>query len=290
MLLQVCPADGARRPRLWRATRPPVNLRSWGMSRTRITIWNEYLHEVREPAIATVYPAGIHGALAEGLAPEAGFEIRTATLAEPQHGLTDDVLAATDVMIWWGHMGHHLVDDAIVDKVHQQVLSGMGLIVLHSGHYSKIFRRLMGTNCSLLWREADEKERLWVVEPAHPVMAGLPPYFELPAEEMYGERFDVPTPDELLMVSWFQGGEVFRSCATWRRGHGRVVYFRPGHEEYPTYRDENVLRVIANACRWAARAIDSPTNHAPNVEALEWVPGASARAAAAASAGSESVG
>jgi trehalose utilization protein len=255
-----------------------------------ITIWNEFLHEVREPAIAAVYPDGIHGALASGLAPEEGFQIRTATLAEPSHGLTDDVLATTDVMIWWGHMGHHRVDDAIVEKVHQQVLSGMGLIVLHSGHYSKIFRRLMGTNCSLLWREANEKERLWVVEPSHPVMEGIPPFFELAAEEMYGERFDVPTPDELLMVSWFQGGEVFRSCATWQRGHGRVLYFRPGHEEYPTYRNEHVLRVIANACRWAARRVSISTNEAPNSPALERVPGASERAAAAAQAGSESVG
>ena len=255
-----------------------------------VTIWNEYLHEVKEPAIAEVYPIGIHGALAEGLAPNDGFVIRTATLAEPLHGLTDEVIANTDVMIWWGHMGHHKVDDAIVDKVHQAVLSGMGLIVLHSGHYSKIFRKLMGTNCSLLWREANEKELLWVVEPAHPVMEGIPPYFELPAEEMYGERFDVPTPDKLLMVSWFQGGEVFRSCATWQRGHGQVVYFRPGHEEYPTYRNEHVLRVIANSCRWAARRVDISTGDAPNTAALEWVPGASARATEAAKAGSESVG
>jgi trehalose utilization protein len=255
-----------------------------------VTIWNEYLHEVREPAIAEVYPTGIHGALAEGLAPLGDFSIRTATLAEPSHGLPDDVLKSTDVMIWWGHMGHHKVDDAIVDKVQHQVLSGMGLIVLHSGHYSKIFRRLMGTNCSLLWREANEKERLWVVEPSHPVMVGIPPYFELPAEEMYGERFDVPRPDDLLMVSWFQGGEVFRSCATWRRGHGNVLYFRPGHEEYPTYRNEHVLRVIANGCTWAARKVRIPTNDAPNSPALEWVPGASERATAAAQAGASSVG
>lgn len=255
-----------------------------------VTIWNEYLHEVQEPAIAEVYPTGIHGALAEGLAVHPDFAIRTATLAEPSHGLTDDVVESTDVMIWWGHMGHHLVDSKVVDKVHQQVLSGMGLIVLHSGHYSKIFRRLMGTNCSLNWREADEKERLWVVEPSHPVMAGVPPYIELPAEEMYGERFDVPTPEHLLMVSWFQGGEVFRSCATWQRGHGRIVYFRPGHEEYPTYRNPDILRVIANACRWSARTVTIPTSDAPNVPALEWVPGASARAAAAAQAGSQSVG
>ncbi len=255
-----------------------------------VTIWNEYLHEVKEPEIGKVYPKGIHGALADELSANENFSIRTATLAEPSHGLTDEVLASTDVMIWWGHMGHHLVDDAIVEKVQQQVLSGMGLIVLHSGHYSKIFRRLMGTNCSLTWREANEKERLWVVEPSHPVMAGLPPYFELEAEEMYGERFDIPTPDKLLMISWFQGGEVFRSCATWQRGHGKVVYFRPGHEEYPTYHNPNIVRVIANSCNWAAREVTIPTNDAPNVAAIEWVPGASARATASAQAGSSSVG
>jgi trehalose utilization protein len=255
-----------------------------------VTIWNEYLHEVKEPEIGKVYPKGIHGALADELSANENFTIRTATLAEPSHGLTDEVLASTDVMIWWGHMGHHLVDDAIVEKVQQQVLSGMGLIVLHSGHYSKIFRRLMGTNCSLTWREANEKERLWVVEPSHPVMAGIPPYFELEAEEMYGERFDIPTPDKLLMISWFQGGEVFRSCATWQRGHGKVVYFRPGHEEYPTYHNQHIVRVIANACNWSAREVTIPTNDAPNVAAIEWVPGASARATASAQAGSSSVG
>jgi trehalose utilization protein len=260
------------------------------METVNVTIWNEYLHEVKEPAIAAVYPKGIHGALADGLAPLGDFNIRTATLADPSHGLTDEVLATTDVLIWWAHMGHHLVDDAIVEKVHHQVLSGMGLIVLHSGHYAKIFRKLMGTNCSLTWREANEKERLWVLEPAHPVMAGIPPYIELEEEEMYGERFDIPTPDKLLMVSWFQGGEVFRSCATWQRGHGQVLYFRPGHEEHPTYYNQDILRVIANGCRWGARTVTIATNDAPNVEAIEWVPGASARAVAAAKAGSESVG
>jgi len=252
------------------------------MRTVNVTIWNEYLHEVQEPAIAAVYPTGIHGAIADGLSGCDDLVVRTATLAEPSHGLTADVLAHTDTLIWWGHAGHHLVDDAIVDAVHQHVLSGMGLIVLHSAHDSKIFHRVMGTNCSLNWREANEKERLWVVEPAHPVMDGVPPYIELVAEEMYGERFDVPPPDELLMVSWFQGGEVFRSCMTWRRGHGRVVYLRPGHEEYPTYRNEHILRVIANACRWTARRVNIPTHDTPYREALEPVPGASKRAVEAA--------
>jgi len=177
--------------------------------------------------------------------------VRTATLDEPEHGLTEAVLDQTDVLIWWGHKAHGEVADEVVDRVQCRVLEGMGLLVLHSGHYSKIFKRLMGATCSLKWREATDKERLWNVNPAHPITAGIGEYFELPAEEMYGEPFGIPDPDELLFISWFSGGEVFRSGATWRRGHGRVVYFRPGHETYPSYHDKNVRRVIANAVRWA---------------------------------------
>ena len=151
----------------------------------------------------------------------AGCYVRTATLDEPEHGLTEGVLAETDVLTWWGHMAHDEVSDEIVDRVQQRVLEGMGLIVLHSGHFSKIFKRLMGTTCNLKWREAGERERLWVVEPGHPIAQGLGEYFELPHEEMYGERFDIPAPDELVFLSWFQGGEVFRSgccCAAARAG------------------------------------------------------------------------
>lgn len=220
-------------------------------STPRVTIWNEYRHERSNPDVQRIYPAGIHEALREGLAPY-GFELGTATLDEPEHGLSEDVLAHTDVLVWWGHRAHDEVDEAIVDRVQRRVLEGMGLIVLHSGHYSKIFKRLMGTSCALLWREADEKERLWVVKPSHPIAAGLPPYFELEKEEMYGEFFDVPDPDELVLVSWFEGGEVFRSGCAYSRGHGKIFYFRPGHETYPTYYNANVLRVIANAVRWTA--------------------------------------
>ena len=101
----------------------------------------------------------------------------------------------------------------------------------------------MGTNCSLKWREVGERERLWVIERSHPIAAGLDEYFELPATEMYGERFDIPQPDELVFVSWFQGGEVFRSGCCWRRGHGKVFYFRPGHETLPIFKDENILNI-----------------------------------------------
>jgi trehalose utilization protein len=223
------------------------------MRTIRVTIWNENRHEKTNEDVRRVYPDGIHGALAAHLQMQPGLQVRTATLDEPEHGLTDDVLKSTDVLTWWGHMAHGDVRDEIVDRVQQRVLDGMGLVVLHSGHHAKIFRRLMGTSCNLRWRVANEVERVWVVNPAHPIAAGLPPHFEL-REEMYGEFFDVPPPDDLVFVSWFEGGEVFRSGCTWTRGKGRIFYFRPGHETYPTFRDSNVLRVIENGIRWAAFA------------------------------------
>lgn len=217
----------------------------------RVTIWNEFRHERNSPDVKAVYPEGIHIALKAGLSAY-GFDIRTATLDEPEHGLTEETLSRTDVLIWWGHMAHDEVDDGIVERVQQRVLQGMGLIVLHSGHYSKIFRKLMGTSCALKWREADEKERLWVVKPSHPIAEGLPEYLELEREEMYGEHFDIPDPDDLVIVSWFEGGEVFRSGVTYGRGQGKIFYFRPGHETYPTYYKEGIIQVIANGINWTA--------------------------------------
>ena len=242
---------------------------------TKVTIWNEYLHEKENDTVKNLYPDGIHNAIAKGIEPLGNFSIKTATLEQDDdHGLSDAVLADTDVLIWWGHKAHERVRDDIVERVHKHVLNGMGLIVLHSGHFSKIFQRTLGTYCSLKWREADEKERLWNLEPSHPIMQGIPDYFELPQEEMYGERFDIPTPDKLLMVSWFQGGEVFRSACTWQRGHGRVFYFRPGHETYPTYYNEHVLQIISNASNWAKRRVTIDSSKAPNSPALEPVPNA----------------
>jgi len=217
----------------------------------RVTIWNEFRHEKVHEAVKSVYPAGIHQAIATFLG-KTDFEVATATLDEPEHGLTEAILAKTDVLVWWGHMAHQEVQDKIVERVHERVLAGMGLIVLHSGHHSKIFKKLMGTTCSLRWREAGEKERLWIVEPGHPIAAGLDHYFEVPQAEMYGEHFDIPTPDELVFISWFQGGEVFRSGCCYYRGRGKIFYFRPGHETYPIYYQAEVQRVITNAVYWAA--------------------------------------
>jgi len=217
----------------------------------RVTVWNEYRHERNKPEVAAIYPEGMHSTIAAGLR-RRGFTVQTATLDEPEHGLTEAVLAATDVLVWWGHKAHAEVDDAVVERVQRRVSAGMGLIVLHSGHFSKIFTRLMGTSCNLRWRVAGEKERLWVVAPGHPIVAGLGPYIELEQEEMYGEPFDIPPPETLVFVSWFQGGEIFRSGGCYLRGRGKIFYFRPGHETYPTYHHPEVQQVIANAVRWAA--------------------------------------
>jgi trehalose utilization protein len=224
----------------------------------RVTVWNEYRHEKKNPKVAEIYPEGIHEAIAKHLRSE-GLTVQTATLDEPEHGLTDDVLVQTDVLIWWGHMAHDEVSDKIVDKVHHRILAdGMGLIVLHSGHFSKIFKRLMGTSCDLKWREIDEKERIWVIEPGHPIAAGLGEFFEIPQAEMYGERFDIPAPDTLVFLSWFQGGEVFRSGCCYHRGRGKIFYFRPGHETLPIYYQPDVIRVITNAVHWATPVEGAP--------------------------------
>lgn len=223
------------------------------MSRTtsvKVTLWNEYRQRTN-PEVMKVYPEGIHEALRSGLNAY-GFEMQIATLDQPEHGLTEEVLDQTDVLVWWGHMAHDEVEDEIVDRVHKRVLQGMGLIVLHSAHGSKIFMKLMGTPCTLKWREADEKERIWIVKPNHAITAGLPEYIELDREEMYGEFFDIPDPEDLVLISWFEGGEVFRSGCTYSRGQGRIFYFRPGHETYPTYYREEIIRVIANAINWSA--------------------------------------
>jgi trehalose utilization protein len=215
-----------------------------------VTVWNEYIHEREDDAVAEVYPDGIHATIAEALC-ERGHDTRTATLADPDHGLTEAVLNGTDVLVWWGHAAHDAVEDRIVDRVVDRVHDGMGLLVLHSGHASKPFTRLLGTPCDLTYREGGERERLWVTDPGHPTTDGLDEAIVIDETETYGEPFGVPDPDRLVFTSWFEGGEVFRSGCCYRRGRGRLFYFRPGHETYPIYHRDDVQRVLDNAVRWA---------------------------------------
>lgn len=233
----------------------------------RVTVWNEFLHERTEESIRAVYPEGIHNCIKEFLQTDE-IEVRTATLDMPECGLPDEVLESTDVMIWWSHAKQDDLPDEIAKKVADRVLKGMGLIVLHSAHKSKPFMRLMGTTCDLAWRDGD-RERIWCCNPSHPIAQGIPEHFELPEEEMYGEFFDIPQPDDLIFLGWFRGGEVFRSGCTFRRGHGKVFYFQPGHEAHPIYKNEIIQQIIKNAVQWAKPSSSVETLACRHPEALE---------------------
>jgi trehalose utilization protein len=226
----------------------------------RVTVWNENVHEREEEHVRALYPDGMHGAIASGLEALLGerVRVRTATQEEPEHGLPADVLDNTDVLTWWGHRAHDRVADAVVERVHEAVLGGMGLLALHSAHYSKILKRLLGTSCSLRWRNDGERELIWTVDPAHPIATGVPQPIVVEAHEMYGEHFDIPPPDELVFISSFAGGEVFRGGCCFRRGMGRIFYFSPGDQDYPIYHDTDIQHVIANAVEWAAPGPDAP--------------------------------
>ena len=218
----------------------------------KITIWNEFIQEKTDEPVAAVYPNGIHNVIADYLRSE-GLDVETATLNEPEHGLSEATLSETDVLVWWGHKAHREVDDKIVDKIQDRILNGMGLVILHSAHYSKIFKRMMGTSCDLgIVRDDGKRERVWVIEPNHPICRGLNKYFDIPNTEVYGERFDVPDPDTLVLLSSFEGGEVFRTGCCYRRGLGKIFYFRPGHETYPIFYQTEVQQIIKNSILWAA--------------------------------------
>lgn len=218
---------------------------------TRVLIWNEFFHEKTEEAVKKLYPSGIHNAIAEFLKSD-DIEIKTATLDDPDCGLTREVLDNTDVLIWWGHMKHNDVPDEIAMRVRDAVLEGMGMVFLHSAHHSKPFKFLLGTSCNLSWREDGDLERVWVCKPSHPIAQGLGRYFEIEHEETYAEPFDIPNPDELVFMGWYEGGELFRSGCCYNRGNGKIFYFQPGHESYPTFYNKDVQTVIKNAVRYVA--------------------------------------
>jgi len=224
------------------------------MEPLRVTIWNEFVHEKEDERAKAQYPGGIHEQLRKALQAD-DLVINTGWLdKDEEHGLSEEVLADTDVLLWWGHTAHGRVRDDVADRVVARVQRGMGFIGLHSAHMSKPFMRLMGTPCTLRWRENDDRCIVWNVNPTHPITRGVPLHFLLEKEEMYGEYFFIPQPEELIFVSWFDGGQAFRSGCTFTRGLGKIFYFQPGHEIYPSYHNENVIRVIANGIRWAAPA------------------------------------
>lgn len=216
-----------------------------------VTVWNENLHERLQEEVRKVYPDGIHGCIAEFLCQNEEIKVHVATFDEPEHGLTQEILDATDVLVYWSHMAQEAFSDEVAERIRQAVLNGMGLVALHSAHASKMMKKLLGTTMTLKWRHGD-RERLFVTAPSHPIAQYIPEYIELPEEEMYGEYFDIPKPDDVVFTGWFAGGEVFRSGCTFTRGLGKIFYFQPGHEAYPTYYDRFIQRIIMNAVLWCA--------------------------------------
>ena len=214
----------------------------------RITIYNEGVHEKIDERVSRVYPEGIHGQLKSFLEDE-NTSVRCFTL-DTVNEITEEVLNDTDVMLWWGHMRHDDVPFEVAWRVREAVNKGMGIIFLHSGHHSRPFKLLMGTSCNLTWREDGDWERIWVVNPAHPIAQGIDRYFVLPEDETYGEPFCIPEPDELVFIGSYEGGEVFRSGCVFRRENGKIFYFQPGHETFPIYYDKNVQRIIKNAVQY----------------------------------------
>ena len=232
-----------------------------------VLVWNEFRHEKEMENVRALYPDGIHEYIANFLRSDE-INVKTAYLDMPECGLTDDVLKDTDVLIWWAHCHHDEVPDEVAKRVQEYVLKGMGLIVLHSGHLCKPFKLLMGTSCTLRWRD-DNKERLWCSKPSHPIAKGIPEHFELDVEEMYGEFFDIPNPDDTVFIGWFDGGEVFRSGCTFTRGYGKIFYFQPGHETNPTYHNPIIQKIIKNAVEWAAPVTKIDEIICPLVKRLE---------------------
>ena len=219
----------------------------------RVLVWNEFKHEQEKEKIRAIYPNGIHSTIASFLRTD-DIEVRTATLYDENCGITKEILDETDVLIWWGHMAHSKVPDEVAYLIRDAVLEGMGAIFLHSAHHSKPFRYLLGTSCNLCWRESGDSEVLWVIEPSHPITRGIDRYFTIEHEETYGEPFVIPTPDKLLLIGSYSGGEVFRSGCLYERGNGKIFYFQPGHESFPTYYIPEVQTVIRNAVRFVAPA------------------------------------
>jgi len=235
----------------------------------KVTVWNEYSDFQKEQAVASIYPEGMHKTIAAFLNKDAEITAGVSVIADEEQGLSEKVLDNTDVLIWWGHRLHGEVKDEFVKRVINRVQRGMGMVFLHSGHESKLFKGLMGTSGFLCWREADEKSRIWTVSPNHPIAQGVPEQFLLEREEMYGEPFGIPEPDEVVFISWFEGGNVFRSGVTFHREYGKIFYFQPGHETYPNYHNEHVQRVITNAVKWARPLLRVDSRSCPRVDALE---------------------
>lgn len=216
----------------------------------KIVVFCEKNPSMLTPEGLAAYPEGM-GVYLKNILSEDGNDVTYIEVTDDgEQNYDEDVLKGCDVAVWWGHWYHDRVSDKLVDQLVENVQKGMGLICLHSAHRSKPFLRLLGTTGCLKWREDAEKERVWCVDLTHPINKGVGEFVDVAHEEMYGEPFDIPTPDELVYLGWFQGGEVLRSGCVFKRGRGKLFYFNPGHETYPTYKNPSIVKILKNACEY----------------------------------------
>ena len=241
------------------------------MTKLRVTVWSEVIDPVLEPRAVTYYPDDINVYLAEFLSIEHDFEVRTANLRQKENGLSQEILNDTDVLVWWSHLYDDQVSDETAQRVAETVLNGMGILFLHASLGSKPAKILLGTNSNTgKYREIGEKEKIWVVDRSHPVVDGMEKeYIEIPASEMYGEPYGIPTPDDIVFISWFEGGEVLRSGVDWKKGAGKVFFFAPGHEEFPVYYHSEIQKAVKNIVRWLKPVKGPEITFQGEVESLE---------------------
>lgn len=219
----------------------------------RVIVWSEGTAPEDK-----VYPDDINAAIAAGLKKHLqGWDIETANLASPEQGCSEDSLRRCDVLIWWGHKKHGDVKDEYVDRIVRRVKEeGMGFISVHSSHFAKANKRLMGTRCSWAAYQNDGcRCEVTVSEPGHPIAQGLKG-FTLPCIERYSEPYAVPTPEAVPLTGTYiypdGKREPTRLGLCWKIGKGRMFYFVPGHETCRDFYLPEVQQIIANAVTWAA--------------------------------------
>lgn len=213
----------------------------------RVRIWCE------GTAPRSVYPDDIDGALADVLGRQAGLVVSRGRLTDLQAGLSDQVLDASDALVWWGHLRHDAVPDDRALAVVKRVREGrLGFVALYAACGSKPFRQMMSMPCEPgSWREDGRPEFVSIKAPDHPIARGIAP-FTISKTDMFSEPFAVPEPETVVFVSSWQKGETLRSGLTWTIGKGRVAYLRTGPDNYPVLFHPSIRQAIANSVRWVS--------------------------------------
>jgi trehalose utilization protein len=221
-------------------------------ARRTVVVWSE------GTAPKNIYPKDINGAIADGLKTGLrNWDVVVANLKDADQGLPDELLKKADVLVWWGHQKHGDVKDELVAKIVKRVKEeGMGFIALHSAHFAKPNKALMGTACSWGAYVGDGKTlKITVKDSKHPIARGVDAEFTVENDERYGDPYAVPTPQAVVFegVATLKDGKTDKSQIglAWEVGKGRMFYFQAGHETNPIYFDKNVQRIMANAVRWA---------------------------------------